>query len=377
MRSSLIVFLSLFIFSAAFAFAEEEKISITTYYPSPYGVYKELRTFPHDSPSACTGAEEGTIYYDASDQTLMACTYSAATASIDWVGIAGKFGSFWSANGNDIFNTNPGRITARGAFVAKDGGPSAFNANNAGYAFNTETDGGMFSPADGTVIFATNGAERMRLTPSGNMKISGGMILGTEESRCTGEGYDDPCYGLEWRSGVARLGGYSGIVLSTVQRPRITIDDWGFVTIGQPHYHESLTPFMVDGGWYGEPGTSWGSFKLGTGWTSGSDIRAKKDIVKITGALEKVRQLRGVRYNIKNEPDSDSSPRHIGFIGQEVQKVFPELTSVTDAGFVGVAYGGMTPVLVEAIKEQQAMIDSQNKAIAELKKEIAALKKTK
>ena len=41
-----------------------------------------------------------------------------------------------------------------------------------GYSFNTgDTDGGMFSPADGTLTFSTNGTERMRLDANGNVGI--------------------------------------------------------------------------------------------------------------------------------------------------------------------------------------------------------------
>lgn len=95
-------------------FAEEEKISITTYYPSPYGVYKELRIFPNDAPSLCDTAhpeQEGALFYDQSDQTLMACTYNSTTAGLGWVGVAGKnTGGLWDKNGNDIYNINSGNV---------------------------------------------------------------------------------------------------------------------------------------------------------------------------------------------------------------------------------------------------------------------------
>ena len=51
-------------------------------------------------------------------------------------------------------------------------GWSLFNGSN-WYLFSSpgDTDGGMFSPADGTVVFATNNTERMRIDASGNVGI--------------------------------------------------------------------------------------------------------------------------------------------------------------------------------------------------------------
>lgn len=43
----------------------DETITVTTFYPSPYGVYNELRLNPH-SPytTECTASEEGLLFYD-------------------------------------------------------------------------------------------------------------------------------------------------------------------------------------------------------------------------------------------------------------------------------------------------------------------------
>ena len=54
-------------------------------------------------------------------------------------------------------------------------GGTAFDGTN-GYLFagTGDTDGGMFSPADGVVSFATNNAERMRIDSSGNLLFNSG-----------------------------------------------------------------------------------------------------------------------------------------------------------------------------------------------------------
>lgn len=66
-----------FIFFISSAFAED--ITITTYYPSPYGSYNELQLFPHVPQAAdCNAAREGTLAYDSSGSgTLKVCKNAA------------------------------------------------------------------------------------------------------------------------------------------------------------------------------------------------------------------------------------------------------------------------------------------------------------
>jgi hypothetical protein len=101
-----------------------------------------------------------------------------------------------------------------------------------------------------------------------------------------------------------------------------------------------------------------------------SDIRFKKDIATLSGALNNVLSLRGVSYNWKKDefPEKHfSNEKQIGFIAQELEKVYPELVSTGADGYEGVDYARLTPVLVEAIKELQKEIDelkSQGKSTA-------------
>ena len=59
--------------------------------------------------------------------------------------------------------------------------------------------------------------------------------------------------------------------------------------------------------------------------------------------------------------------RQIGFSAQEVEKLFPEIVMTDTNGYKSVDYGRLTPILVEAIKEQQQQIDAQQQQINELK----------
>ena len=88
--------------------------------------------------------------------------------------------------------------------------------------------------------------------------------------------------------------------------------------------------------------------------TAFSDERVKTNLQKIEGALDKVSNINGytfTRTDYTSEDDKDK--RHVGVIAQEVQKVLPELVHEDDKGMLSVAYGNMTALLIEAIKEER------------------------
>lgn len=102
-----------------------------------------------------------------------------------------------------------------------------------------------------------------------------------------------------------------------------------------------------------------------------SDIRYKHDFSSLSNSLEKVRSLNGMYYYWRQNEFPDmhfTNERQLGFAAQEVEKLFPELVITDSKGYKSVDYGRLTPVLVEAIKEQQAMIDTLIKEVKELKK---------
>lgn len=121
--------------------------------------------------------------------------------------------------------------------------------------------------------------------------------------------------------------------------------------------------------------------------TNPSDARLKTNIQPLQGNLQKLAALRPSSYNfdaiqtkVKGLPDK----RQLGLLADDVAAVLPEL--VVDvpipedpadakstapgapATFKTVNYTGMIPVLVGAIKEQQAEIASLKDALAKLSK---------
>jgi len=115
---------------------------------------------------------------------------------------------------------------------------------------------------------------------------------------------------------------------------------------------------------------------INSGVTACSDIRYKRNIRPISKALEKVMDIKGVLYEWKrNEfPEKDfPEGTQIGVIAQDLEKVYPELVKTDEKGYKSVDYSRLTPILVEAIKEQQQIIEHQKEEIVNLKQHLSLL----
>ena len=90
--------------------------------------------------------------------------------------------------------------------------------------------------------------------------------------------------------------------------------------------------------------------------TQSSDSTLKTNISKINDdVLTKLCKLNGYTYNWKDDKDGQ---KQVGFIAQEIEKVFPELVQTIDSTNIKLmSYIGMIPYLLEAIKEQQSQIE--------------------
>ena len=90
---------------------------------------------------------------------------------------------------------------------------------------------------------------------------------------------------------------------------------------------------------------------------SPSDKKYKENIKPIESALGKAMQLQGVTFDWKDSDSILDIKEDIGFIAQDVQEVLPELVRDSGKGNLSLRYQGITPILLEAIKELKAEID--------------------
>ena len=93
-----------------------------------------------------------------------------------------------------------------------------------------------------------------------------------------------------------------------------------------------------------------------------SDISLKDNIVTYENALDKVLALRGVEYD-RNDLDG---VHEVGLIAQEVEEIIPELVGESRDGLKNIAYGKLTAVLIEAVKELKKENDALSARIKSL-----------
>jgi hypothetical protein len=109
------------------------------------------------------------------------------------------------------------------------------------------------------------------------------------------------------------------------------------------------------GGYFDTTGT-YSAFFNKLIWVAGgpvgpSDVRLKKNIKPLIGALDKLLRLKGVNFEWK-EPEKDGHPtgEQIGFIAQDVEKVFPGWVHESNDGIKGLSLVQIEGLEVESIR---------------------------
>lgn len=104
-----------------------------------------------------------------------------------------------------------------------------------------------------------------------------------------------------------------------------------------------------------------------------SDANAKHNIVKLDNSLNKVVSLNGYSYDynlLPGEIEKGAAALHgAGVLAQEVENVLPEAVSNQDGHYM-VNYSAFVPLFIEAIKEQQDIIETQKQQLTDYEKEL-------
>ena len=111
--------------------------------------------------------------------------------------------------------------------------------------------------------------------------------------------------------------------------------------------------------------------------TLGSDRRLKLDIQPLQDSLDKVLNLQGIFYQAADEKADQK--QFMGLIAQDVEPFFPEaVTTYIDKNQTKlVDYLSLTAVLIESMKEQDALIAQQQDEIDELTQLVCAEKENR
>lgn len=111
-----------------------------------------------------------------------------------------------------------------------------------------------------------------------------------------------------------------------------------------------------------------------------SDAGLKKDIVPVTGALDKISRLKGVTFEWKDT--TIDTKKHMGVLAQDVEKIFPDAVHGKE-GAKGVDYPSLLAPLIEAVKELKDQNDvlsqqlqAQSSQILQQQQKIDSLQKS-
>ncbi len=113
-----------------------------------------------------------------------------------------------------------------------------------------------------------------------------------------------------------------------------------------------------------------------------SDSRLKSNILELENVLDKLSGVRGVRFNwntLAKETYPSDDDLQLGVVAQEIEAVFPELISTDHNGYKTVDYVKLTPILLQAIREQQKQIEAlqeEQKKFSELEERMNRLEQS-
>lgn len=238
-----------------------------------------------------------------------------------------------------------------------------------------DANSGFYSPNTSEVGYSVNGSEKMRIDANGAMRL-----YDTDDASGTvGSGV------LEIANSL-RIDG-NEIITNTGTSLLLNYNNGGDVFI-------DLNTLAVDASTNRVGiGVSTPSFQLQLSsssagkptsglWTVISDRQLKKDIKPFKDGLSLLNKINPVwfTYNGKAGMPNETG---VGTIAQELQKIAPYMVKNWEynsedgkvkENYLGVDYGAMDFILVNAIKEQQGIIEKQQKEIENLKKDIAEIR---
>ncbi|MFT6525413.1 MAG: cell division protein FtsB, partial [Bacteriovoracaceae bacterium] len=266
-------------------------------------------------------------------------------------------------------------------------------------SFNGDTDTGMFSAGPDKIGFSVNGLQEVVIQSASGTNspvlsfkgdLGSGITAGTSATVTmiisnnkiadfTTQGIAvsgsnaGPHYSFlgDLNSGMSSMGpNQLGFATNNVERLRI--DGAGRVGIGTNIPSENL---HIVGNLRVQGGTDC-TLGNGAGATNcTSDKRLKDQVTPISGAVSKIKRLKGVEF-VWNEKSSSPGRKDIGVIAQDIKSVFPTaVITQKGTGYLQVDYAVLVAPLIQATKEQQESIETNLAMIKTMQGELEQLKK--
>lgn len=271
-------------------------------------------------------------------------------------------GGNFSSNRVDINGTLYANPNATGSYGIQSYGSTAGgyfeDLNSTGYAYVANGDAGLRGYGSSYGIYGNE-------TNTGSYAYNGYAGYGSYASGSTAGGYfrDSNNSGYAYVAyGDRGIFGYGSFTGGTFQNT----SSGYWADIGTTGYS-----MVTNGGLYIQ---SSATYRPGGGsWLSTSDVRLKDIHGDYNKGLDDIAQLNPVTFNYKADnplglPDDEE---YIGFIAQEVQKIFPEAITEGEKGYLTFDMHPVTVAIVNAIQELKTQKDQE---IADLKAEVDELK---
>ena len=301
-------------------------------------------------------------------------TIASGSVSTAFGNAAEASGSWSMAMGNNT-NASGANSTAMGKETTAEGENSTVIGRNVrAFSFCETVIGSMNTPYTGS---KTDWLPNDRLFVIGNGITSASNAMTVLKSGFTGIGTDTPQAGLHIRGTgypasfmwiEANVGNDAGIrlyegktdkwhIFNSVGAGGLQIYNTGgntaifakqsntFVGLGTTNPIQKL---HVVGDAYKTEG--------GTSWATSSDLRLKTVLGDYQKGLKEIAALQPVRFRyLENNPRELSADiEQVGFVAQEVQKIFPEAVSEAEDGYLDFNIHAINIALVNAVKELKA-----------------------
>lgn len=256
--------------------------------------------------------------------------------------------------GNAVFSLNPSLGTTDRAPLIR-GANTYSTASTPSYTWYNNNNTGIFNPIHDVIGFSVAGVERMRINNTGNV--------------CIGIASAQSTYKL-YVSGFTRFKPTSidnGIVIDNIgYNGKSTISpEYGWnANLGDVETNRLWAVIACDHIFYNQI-------------TDMSPDSKKINIRPVEDALSKIMRLNGIIYDVAASafPDTDETfqmelveknKNRYGFLVEDMSLICPDVVSEYADQQSGIDYFEIIPILVEAMKDQQAQIDELQHQIANL-----------